>query len=156
MTARARGSPTTTTSCRRPRRTPASVMQHLEFCHQVLWPELDVQMVSVDRAMGAVFDRRARAPATRCKGSSIRRADISNAAFPYMGGRRMHLCGGMPARLFRLSFSGELAYEIGVPARYGDALIRAIMQAGEPFGIAPYGTEALGRHAHRERPCRRQ
>ena len=56
----------------------------------------------------------------------------------------MTVCGGIPARLYRLSFSGELAYEIGVPARYGDALARALMQAGEPFGIAPYGTEALG------------
>ena len=48
------------------------------------------------------------------------------------------------ARLFRISFSGELAYEIAVPARYGDALIRRIMEAGRDFGIAPYGTEALG------------
>ena len=54
------------------------------------------------------------------------------------------VCNGIPARLYRLSFSGELAYEIGVPARYGDALARILMQAGEPFGIVPYGTEALG------------
>ena len=52
--------------------------------------------------------------------------------------------GGLPARLFRISFSGELAYEIAVPAGYGDALIRRIMEAGQEFGIAPYGTEALG------------
>jgi sarcosine oxidase subunit alpha len=43
-----------------------------------------------------------------------------------------------------LSFSGELAYEIAVPARFGDALFRAIMEAGAPFGIQPYGTEPLG------------
>ena len=54
------------------------------------------------------------------------------------------MCGGTKARLFRLSFSGELAYEIAVPARFGDALVRAIMEAGAPLGIAPYGTEALG------------
>jgi sarcosine oxidase subunit alpha len=52
--------------------------------------------------------------------------------------------GGLDAMLFRLSFSGELAYELAVPARYGDAVIRAVMTAGEAFGIAPYGTEALG------------
>jgi sarcosine oxidase subunit alpha len=46
--------------------------------------------------------------------------------------------------LFRVSFSGELAYEIAVPADHGDALIRAIMAAGQEFGIVPYGTEALG------------
>jgi NADPH-dependent 2,4-dienoyl-CoA reductase/sulfur reductase-like enzyme len=45
---------------------------------------------------------------------------------------------------FRLSFSGELAYEIAVPAGYGDALIRRIMEAGRAHGIVPYGTEALG------------
>ena len=47
------------------------------------------------------------------------------------------------ARLFRISFSGELAYELAVPARYGDALVRVLMDAGEEFGITPYGTEAL-------------
>jgi sarcosine oxidase subunit alpha len=70
--------------------------------------------------------------------------DVSNEAFPYMAAGEVSVCGGVRARLYRLSFSGELAYEIGVPARFGDALIRAIMKAGEPFGIVPYGTEALG------------
>ena len=54
------------------------------------------------------------------------------------------VCGGIPARLFRISFSGELAYEIAVPTRYGDALMRAMMEAGEEFNVVPYGTEALG------------
>ena len=70
--------------------------------------------------------------------------DISNAAFPYMAAAEMTAMGGIQARLFRISFSGELAYEIAVPAGYGDALIRRIMEAGREFGIAPYGTEALG------------
>ena len=54
------------------------------------------------------------------------------------------VCGGTTARLFRISFSGELAYEIAVPARYGDSLIRALMAAGEEFNVVAYGTEALG------------
>ena len=54
------------------------------------------------------------------------------------------MCGGLRARLFRISFSGELAYEIAVPTRYGDALIRKIMEAGREFDVVPYGTEALG------------
>ena len=58
--------------------------------------------------------------------------------------REVTVAGGVPARLFRISFSGELAYELAVPARYGDATIRAIMEAGDEFGIAPYGIEALG------------
>ena len=72
-----------------------------------------------------------------------------------MAAGEVTICGGQKARLFRLSFSGELAYEIAVPARYGDALALLLMEAGAEFGIAPYGTEALGVHAHREGPSRR-
>jgi len=119
------------------------VIQHLEFCQQVLWPTLDVQMVSVTEqwAQFAVAGPRARDVLQRLVDPGH---DISNEAFPYLAVGEVSVCGGTPARLFRLSFSGELAYEIGVPARFGDALIRAIMEAGAEFGIAPYGTEALG------------
>lgn len=54
------------------------------------------------------------------------------------------VCGGLRARLFRISFSGELAFEIAVPSRYGDALMRRLMAEGEEFDVTPYGTEALG------------
>ncbi|HWM30705.1 MAG TPA: sarcosine oxidase subunit alpha family protein [Methyloceanibacter sp.] len=119
------------------------VMQHLEFCQQVLWPTLDVQLVSVTEqwAQYAVAGPRARDVLERLVDPAH---DISNEAFPYLAVGEVSVCGGTKARLFRLSFSGELAYEIGVPARFGDALIRAIMAAGADFGIAPYGTEALG------------
>jgi sarcosine oxidase subunit alpha len=52
--------------------------------------------------------------------------------------------GGVPARLYRLSFSGELAYELGVPADYGEAAMRRLLARGAAFGVTPYGTEALG------------
>jgi sarcosine oxidase subunit alpha len=119
------------------------VMQHLEFCQQVLWPELDVQTVSVTEqwAQYAVAGPNAR----KVIGALLDPGqDLSNDAFPYMACGTFAICGGVKARLYRLSFSGELAYEIGVPARYGDAMIRAILEAGTPFGIAPYGTEPLG------------
>jgi sarcosine oxidase subunit alpha len=58
-------------------------------------------------------------------------------------GVRDVMIGGVPGRLYRVSFSGELAYEVAVPAAYGDALFRALIEAGAEFGIAPYGTEAL-------------
>ena len=121
----------------------ARVSQHLEFCQQVLWPELDVQTVSATEqwAQYAVAGPNARAVIAALLDSG---QDISNDAFPYMACGTFTVCGGVPARLFRLSFSGELAYEIGVPARYGDGLIRAILEAGAEQGIAPYGTEALG------------
>ena len=64
--------------------------------------------------------------------------------FPHLAVRELTIAGGVAARLFRLSFSGELAYELAVPARYGDATIRAIMAAGAEYGITPYGIEALG------------
>ena len=54
------------------------------------------------------------------------------------------ICGGTPARLFRISFSGELAYEIAVPSRFGNAMIEVLMQAGKEYEAIPYGTEALG------------
>ncbi|MGE3528102.1 MAG: sarcosine oxidase subunit alpha family protein [Methyloceanibacter sp.] len=119
------------------------VMQHLEFCQQVLWPELDVQTVSVTEqwAQFAIAGPRAR---DVLQGVVDSAHDLSNAAFPYLACGEVSVAGGIPARLYRLSFSGELAYEIGVPARFGDALVRAIMEAGAPFGLAPYGTEALG------------
>ena len=121
----------------------AKVSQHLEFCLQWLWPELDVQAVSVTEqwAQLAVAGPNARAVLERIVDPPF---DVSDAAFPYMACAELTVCGGLRARLFRLSFSGELAYEIAVPARYGDALARRVMQAGEPFEITPYGTEALG------------
>ena len=61
-----------------------------------------------------------------------------------MAAREVKLRGGVTARLFRISFSGEMAFEISVPARFGDALVRNLMIAGEQFGVTPYGTEALG------------
>lgn len=51
---------------------------------------------------------------------------------------------GEVARIFRLSFSGELAYELSVPAQVGDIFVRAIAEEGRPLGLTPYGTEALG------------
>ena len=117
------------------------VMQHLEFCHQVLWPALDVQMASVSEqwAQFSIAGPRARDVLRRLVDEKF---DLSDKAFPYLAAKEVTV-GGIAARLFRLSFSGEMAYELAVPARYGDAAIRAIMAAGEEFGMTPYGTEAL-------------
>ncbi|MCZ8316932.1 sarcosine oxidase subunit alpha family protein [Phreatobacter sp.] len=117
------------------------VMQHLAFCHQVLWPELDVQMVSVTEqwAQFAVAGPRSRDLLEALFGPE---ADVSDAALPYLGCTTLAL-GPTRARLFRISFSGERAYEIAVPAGYGDALARALMAAGRDLGVTPYGTEAL-------------
>jgi methylglutamate dehydrogenase subunit C len=120
-----------------------SVFRHMEFCRQVLWPQMDVNLISVTDqwAQYAVAGPNSRRVLEQLVDAPF---DISNEAFAYMAATPLTICGGINARLFRLSFSGELAYEIAVPARYGDALIRVLMDAGEAYGIAPYGTEALG------------
>jgi methylglutamate dehydrogenase subunit C len=120
----------------------ASVMQHLDFCREVLWPDLDVGCVSVTEqwAQYAVAGPRSRELLRAVVDSQH---DLANAAFPYMGCGEVTILGGLKARLFRISFSGELAYELGVPCRHGDAVIRALMREGESFGVAPYGLEAL-------------
>lgn len=119
------------------------VMRHLEFCRQCLWPHLDVHLISVTDGW-AQFS--IAGPNSRNLLRKIVDAEhnVSNDAFPYMACAEITVCGGTPARLFRISFSGELAYEVAVPARYGESLMRILMIAGKEFDVVPYGTEALG------------
>ncbi|WP_409432999.1 2Fe-2S iron-sulfur cluster-binding protein [Litorimonas sp. RW-G-Af-16] len=119
------------------------VFRHLEFVRQCLTPDLDVHLISTTDqwAQFSVAGPNARKLLQKIVDPKF---DISNDAFPYMACGEVTVCGGTRARLFRLSFSGELAYEISVPARYGDALIRELMAQGEEFEAIMYGTEALG------------
>ena len=118
------------------------VMQHLEWVRQWLHPEFDVQMVSISEqwAQFAVAGPRARDTLRDIVDPGF---DLANEAFPFLACAAVIIGGGIKARLFRISFSGELAYELAVPAGYGPAAWEAILQAGSPYGIAPYGTEAL-------------
>ena len=118
------------------------VFRNLEFARQCLWPDLDVHLISTTDAWAqfSVAGPKSRALMQKV----VDDLDLSNDAFPFMACTECSVFGGTPARLFRISFSGELAYEIAVPARFGDAMIRAMMKAGEEFGLTPYGTEALG------------
>ena len=118
-----------------------AVMSHMEFCHQALWPELDVQYVSVTEqwAQMAVAGPKARATLQKI----VDDVELNDTTFPYLAAKEITILGGIPARLFRISFSGEHAYELSVPADYGNMAARALMQAGEEFGIVPYGVEAL-------------
>jgi methylglutamate dehydrogenase subunit C len=118
-----------------------TVFRHLEFCRQCLWPDMDVQLISTTEAW-AQFS--VAGPNARKLLAKIVDQDISDGAFPYMGAGRVTVCGGLRARLFRISFSGELAYEIAVPTRYGDALLREMLARGAEFDPIVYGTEALG------------
>ncbi len=117
------------------------VYRHMEFVRQCLFPDMDVQLISTTEAWAQYA---VAGPNSRKLLEQIVDQDISNDAFPFMACANITICGGLRARLFRISFSGELAYEIAVPSAYGDALIRKIMEVGAPYGITPYGTEALG------------
>ncbi|MES2334644.1 MAG: sarcosine oxidase subunit alpha family protein [Pseudomonadota bacterium] len=117
-----------------------TVFRHLEFCRQCLWPEMDVQLISTTEAW-AQFS--VAGPNARKLLEKIVDQDISDAAFPYMAAGNITV-GGLRARLFRISFSGELAYEIAVPTRYGDALLREMLAKGVEYDPIVYGTEALG------------
>jgi heterotetrameric sarcosine oxidase alpha subunit len=119
----------------------ARVMAHLEFCHQALWPDLDVQYVSVSEqwAQMAVAGPKARATLQKI----CDEVELNDHNFPYLAAKEINILGGLTARLFRISFSGEHAYELSVPADYGNMAARALMHAGAEFGITPYGVEAL-------------
>jgi heterotetrameric sarcosine oxidase alpha subunit len=117
------------------------VYRHMEFVRQCLFPDMDVQLISTTEAWAQYA---VAGPNSRRVLEKIVDLDISNEAFPFMACANITVCGGLRARLFRISFSGELAFEIAVPTAYGDALMRKIMEVGADYDITPYGTEALG------------
>ncbi len=118
------------------------VFRNMEFARQCLWPDLDVHLISTTDAWAtfAVAGPSSRALLRKV----VDNLDLSNEAFPFMACAECTVFEGTPARLFRISFSGELAYEIAVPTRFGDAMIRAMLEVGKEYGAVPYGTEALG------------
>jgi len=85
-------------------------------------------------------------PSAREVLAAVADIDVSNSAFPFLAVGECNVrsaAGAIPARLFRMSYSGELAYEIHVPADRGRAMWEAVLAAGAPHGIMPYGTEAM-------------
>lgn len=120
----------------------AEVLAHLDYCRQILWPTLDVRVTAMTDAWTAIAIA---GPMSReVVRGVIHGLDVSNDGLPFLAAAETTALGGVPARLLRVSFSGELAYELYVPAPHGDAAVRALMSAGAFHGIAPYGIEALG------------
>jgi sarcosine oxidase subunit alpha len=121
----------------------ALIYRNMEFYRQCIWPDLDVQIISTTDAWSqySVAGPNARRLLAKIVDEGH---DISNEAFPFMACGELRICGGLNARLFRISFSGELAYEIAVPTRYGEALLEEMLRQGEEFDAIIYGTEALG------------
>jgi sarcosine oxidase subunit alpha len=118
------------------------IYRHMEFARQCLWPDLDVQLISTTDAWAQISV--AGPQARRLLERVVDGFDLSNAAFPFMACAELTILGGLKARLFRISFSGELAYEVAVPARFGGALMARLLEVGADLGATPYGTEALG------------
>jgi sarcosine oxidase, subunit alpha len=120
-----------------------AIMQTIERLLQIDWPDLDVYATSVTEQWAAAA---LSGPKSRQVLAALVDIDVGNDAFPFLGVRPCHVrtgAGSIPARLFRMSYSGELAYEIHVPADRGRAMWEAVLEAGKAFGLMPYGTEAM-------------
>jgi sarcosine oxidase subunit alpha len=118
----------------------AAALEHLEFHLQSACRDLDVVLTDVcdQWAQFAVAGPRAR----EVVGSVVGDLDLANSAFPFMAVAEASIAG-VPGRLFRISFSGELAYELAVPAGAARSAWEAVLAAGRPYGIRPYGLDAL-------------
>ncbi|WP_342643550.1 sarcosine oxidase subunit alpha family protein [Rhodoligotrophos ferricapiens] len=119
----------------------AKVMAQLEYLLQTAWPNLKVSVTSVtDQWAGVAIA----GPNSRALLQDlVSQIDMSNAGLPHMG-MREGLIGDIPVRVHRLSFSGELAYEVYTPAGFGEAMWNAIVAKGERHGLVLYGSETLG------------
>ncbi|PTE09232.1 sarcosine oxidase subunit alpha [Mesorhizobium helmanticense] len=117
------------------------VMQHLEYFLDVIWPELKVHVTSVtdEWAGAAIGGPKARAILAACLTGTA----VDNATLPFMGIVRGKIAG-VPVMICRLSFSGEMAFEVYCGAGYGTHVWEALVEAGKPFGLVTYGLEALG------------
>ena len=119
----------------------STVVEHMEFHAQTVWPELDLMFCSVTDEWAQMSIAGPRSRDTLMK--IVAGLDLSNAAFPFMAAGE-GMIGDAPARVFRISFSGELAYEVAAPSSFAEQVWEAILAAGREFGIAPYGLEAMG------------
>jgi sarcosine oxidase subunit alpha len=117
-----------------------AVLEHMEFQLQAWCPQLDVLLTDVGDhwAQFALAGPRAR----EVLAGVVTGLDLSDQALPFMAATGATIAG-VAGRLFRISFSGELAYEIAVPANAALDAWRALLEAGRPFGIQPYGLDAL-------------
>ncbi|MGH8140046.1 MAG: sarcosine oxidase subunit alpha family protein [Steroidobacteraceae bacterium] len=118
----------------------AGVLSLMEDYAQTEWPDLDVWLTSTTEqwAVIAVQGPNAR----RVLASLVEDIDLAAGSLPHMSVGRGRICG-VPMLLFRVSFTGELGFEVNVPADHGLAVWETIHEAGEPHGITEYGTEAM-------------
>jgi sarcosine oxidase subunit alpha len=118
----------------------AKILDWMEEWLQTEWPELRVHCTSVTEqwATFPVVGPRSR----DVIGAVFPGVDVAKEAFPFMAWRDTELAG-VPVRLARISFSGELAYEVYVSPWHAVAVWERLLEAGRPHGITPYGTETM-------------
>jgi methylglutamate dehydrogenase subunit C len=118
----------------------AAILEHMEFHQQATCPRLDVLLsdVSDQWAQFAVAGPHSR----EVVAAVALDLDLCRQAFPFMAASAATIAG-VAGRVFRISFSGELAYELAVPAAHALKVWKAVLEAGRPFGIEPYGLDAL-------------
>jgi sarcosine oxidase, subunit alpha len=118
----------------------ARVLALMEDYLQTEWPELQVWLTSTTEQWAVVA---VQGPAAReVLRPLVEGVDLSATALPHMGVARGRI-DGVPMLLFRVSFSGELGFEVNVPADFGRSVWEAIYAAGQPHGVTPYGTESM-------------
>ena len=117
----------------------ARVYEWLELYHQTEWPELEVYFNSVTDHWATLS---LAGPNSRSLLAELADCDLSREAFRFMDWKSATVAE-IPARIFRVSFSGELTYEINVEAGYATHVWNKLMEHGEKYGLTPYGTEAM-------------
>jgi len=118
----------------------ARALAMMEDYLQTEWPDLEVWLTSTTEQWAVIA---VQGPSSRkVLAPLVQDIDLSREAMPQMSVREGHILG-VPTRIFRVSFTGELGFEVNVPAGFGRAVWEAIMAEGQPFGITPYGTEAM-------------
>lgn len=118
----------------------ANVLEWLELWHQTEWPELEVYMTSVTDHWSTMTISGPNARKVLAKVCDD--IDLDKDSFKFMDWRSGTVAG-VKSRVFRISFTGELSYEINVQANYGLHVWEALMEAGKEFDITPYGTETM-------------
>ncbi|WP_046688741.1 phosphoribosylamine--glycine ligase [Pseudomonas aeruginosa] len=117
----------------------ARVLEWLELYHQTEWPELKVYFTSVTDHYATLT---LSGPNSRKLLAEVTDIDLDKDAFPFMTWKEGKVAG-VPARVFRISFTGELSYEVNVQADYAMGVLEALAEHGAKYGLTPYGTETM-------------
>ena len=118
----------------------ASVMSKLEDWLQTEWPELKVYLTSITEQFGTISLNGPNARKVMQKISP--KHDFSKENFPHMNFQYVDI-DNITCRVMRISFTGELCYEINVPSSYANSVWKKCIEEGKEFNITPYGTEAM-------------